>query len=54
MSDVRAAVYAGELERCIRATVKLAEEIAADKRFVQARPGKAHPVWLLGHLARFA
>ena len=50
MSDARAMVYANELERCIRATVKLAESIDAEKRYVQARPGKAHPAWLLGHL----
>jgi len=51
MSDARAAVYASELERCISTTVKLAESIDADKRYVQAREGKAHPAWLLGHLA---
>lgn len=50
MSDARAAVYANELDRCIRTTVKLAEGIDADKRYVQARPGKAHPAWLIGHL----
>ncbi len=51
MSDARAAVYAKELERCISATIRLAESIDADKRYVQTRLGKAHPAWLLGHLA---
>lgn len=51
MSDARAVVYATELERCIEATVQLAESIDEDKRYVQARVGKAHPAWLLGHLA---
>lgn len=51
MSDPRAEVYARELQTCVDATVKLAEGIAADKRFTQLQPGKSHPAWLIGHLA---
>ncbi len=51
MSDPRAEFYANELQACIDTTVKLAEGISADKRFVQAKPGGAHAAWLLGHLA---
>lgn len=51
MSDPRAEIYAGELQSCINATVKLAESIPPEHRFVQAKPDGAHPAWLLGHLA---
>lgn len=51
MGDARAAVYANELEACINATVKLVEGLAPEKRYMQTQPGKAHPAWLVGHLA---
>lgn len=51
MSDARAEFFAVELQGCIDATVKLAAGIPPEARFNQAKPGGAHPAWLLGHLA---
>jgi len=51
MSDPRAEIYANELQTCMETTVKLAEGLSADQRFLQAKSGGAHPAWLIGHLA---
>ncbi len=51
MSDIRAELYARELQTCVDATAKLAEGIAPEKRYKQIQPGKAHSAWLVGHLA---
>ncbi len=51
MSDPRAEIYANEMKTCIDATVKLAEDLPPEKRFIQAKSGGAHPTWLIGHLA---
>ena len=51
MSDPRAEIYADELQSCINATIKMADGIAPENRFLQAKPGGGHPAWLIGHLA---
>lgn len=35
-------------------TLKTAERVPDEKRLVQPRDGKAHPLWLVGHLANTA
>jgi len=50
MSSVKAEVYATQYRQAVEATTKAAEALPEDKRFRQAAEGKAHPLWLLGHL----
>ena len=51
MSNSRSELYAELYESAIKATVEAAEKVPADKRTRQAQNEKAHPLWLLGHLA---
>lgn len=50
MGSVRAEVYAELYRSATEATVKAAEAVPEDKRLRQAGEGKAHPLWLLGHM----
>lgn len=49
--SVKAEVYADIYQSCINATTRVAGEVPEDKRLTQAADGKAHPLWLVGHLA---
>lgn len=51
MGSARAELLAGMMEAATNATIKVAEGIPEDKRTVQIRDGKSHPLWLLGHIA---
>ena len=51
MNNSRTELYAELYEAAIKATVKAAEKVPEDKRTRQAQNEKAHPLWLLGHLA---
>ena len=51
MSSVRAEVYATLYQNAVNATVKTAEALPEGNRFRQAAEGKAHPLWLLGHMS---
>jgi uncharacterized damage-inducible protein DinB len=44
-------VYAKCFEDEIAATVTAAKKVSEDARLRQAKEGKAHPLWLIGHLA---
>ncbi len=50
MSSARTELFSESYKKAVDATVKVAEAVAADKQFKQAAEGKAHPLWLLGHL----
>ncbi len=50
MSTTRAEVYAAQYMTTTKATLAAAEAVAEDKRLRQAAEGKAHPLWLMGHL----
>jgi len=39
------------LEMCKNGTLKTCEGVKPEDRFRQLKEGKAHPLWLLGHLA---
>lgn len=41
---------AATFEHAFDETLKTVENVSEDKRFKQVRSGKAHPLWLLGHL----
>lgn len=51
MSNTKAEVYAGLYEAAVKATVSAAEKVPESHRMRQVQDGKAHPVWLIGHLA---
>ena len=38
-------------EQSVNAAISSAENIAEEKRYKQLAEGKAHPLWLLGHVA---
>jgi hypothetical protein len=50
MSSSRAEIYAELYTSAVVSTVKAAEEVPESNRFRQTADGKAHPLWLLGHL----
>lgn len=50
MSNTKAEVYAELFEKTLRATVKAADDVPESARYKQVSAGKAHPLWLLGHL----
>lgn len=54
MTNDRMAVYVGLLERAKGDTLAVAAKIPAGGRLNQLQPGKATPLWLLGHLATAA
>lgn len=43
--------FHGMLEMCRDWTLKTCEGVKPEDRFRQLKEGKAHPLWLLGHLA---
>lgn len=51
MSVSKSDIYADLLKKTCDATVSAAKTVAEEYRFRQAADGKAHPEWLLGHLA---
>jgi len=51
MSKSKSEIYADLLQKTCDATVTTAQAVAEANRFRQAADGKAHPEWLLGHLA---
>jgi len=52
--DSKIEILVEQLEICREQTLKTASGVPEDARVVQLRPGKAHPLWLLGHLANTA
>ena len=50
MTNPRAQGVADLLDVATKATVAAANKIAEDKRMSQMSKGKAHPLWLLGHV----
>ena len=50
MSRAKIEVYEKLFATAFAATAKAAGEIAPEQRLRQAKDGKAHPLWLLGHL----
>lgn len=51
MSCERAKIYGELYASAVESTLKAAANVPEDKRFRQAADGKAHPLWLMGHLA---
>ena len=51
MGSARAEAYAKMYRKAVDATVKTAESVKDDQLFRQVADEKAHPLWLLGHLA---
>lgn len=54
MGSSAAEMYATMFEESAAATIKAAEKVPESKRMFQTQPGKAHPLWLVGHLANTA
>ena len=50
MSNPKAEVYADLYEAAVKATVGAAEKVPESNRTRQLEEGKAHPLWLIGHL----
>ncbi|MCH7959880.1 MAG: DinB family protein [Candidatus Hydrogenedentes bacterium] len=51
MSNPKSEVYAELYEAAIKATVEVAGKVPEANRMRQLQENKAHPLWLLGHLA---
>ena len=51
MASARAEWFAELWDEAGTATLKAVEELAEGKRFSVAQEGKAHPLWLVGHIA---
>ncbi len=51
MSVSRSNLYGDLWEQMVNTTVKSASGVSEGKRMKVAQPGKAHPLWLVGHLA---
>lgn len=51
MSKAKVEVFLELLEISKRETLKTAGRVPVERRYKQAGEGKAHPLWLLGHLA---
>ncbi|NUM54982.1 MAG: DinB family protein [Candidatus Hydrogenedentes bacterium] len=51
MSRTKMEVYEKQYAEAFRQTARAAEKVNAEKRLRQAAPNKAHPLWLMGHLA---
>ena len=47
-------MLADQLAFCKEQTIKIAAGVPVESRFTQLKDGKAHPLWLLGHLANTA
>ncbi|GMV99551.1 MAG: hypothetical protein AMXMBFR84_06900 [Candidatus Hydrogenedentota bacterium] len=51
MGNTQVALLRTMLDMSTLETVQVAESVPENARFLQIRQGKAHPAWLLGHLA---
>jgi hypothetical protein len=51
MSQFQIETLASVLERSLQLTLREASLVREQDRFLQVKPGKGHPMWLLGHLA---
>lgn len=51
MGSAKADIYATIFEDTTKATANAAAKVPAEKRFKVIQEGKAHPLWLVGHLA---
>jgi hypothetical protein len=51
MSKSKIELYQSQLKRCRAETLKIAGGVPERRRLAQLKDGKAHPLWLLGHLA---
>ena len=51
MSNPLQNVYKNVFENAYQATLQLADSIPEEKRYKQLKEGKAHPLWLIGHIA---
>lgn len=51
MAKEKVEQLAASYEHALDETRKVLEKVTGDKRIKQVQPGKAHPTWLLGHLA---
>ena len=51
MSRTRIEIYEKQYADAFRQTARAAEKVVEVKRMQQAAPDKAHPLWLVGHLA---
>lgn len=51
MSKDRIEMLAASYEGTMKATLEAAGKLPAEKRMKQLQDGKAHPLWLMGHLA---
>ncbi|MBI5093057.1 MAG: DinB family protein [Candidatus Hydrogenedentes bacterium] len=50
MSNPQVDVYVSLLETCVADTLRVAGAVRPADRLIQLKPGKAHPMWLVGHL----
>jgi len=50
MSNAKTGLLSEQFEASIQATLKNATGIDEEKRYTQLKDGKAHPLWLMGHL----
>ncbi|HRK36618.1 MAG TPA: DinB family protein, partial [Candidatus Hydrogenedentes bacterium] len=44
-------LLASQLKSCMDQTLHIASGVPESARCTQLKPGKAHPLWLIGHLA---
>ena len=51
MGKDRVELIAATYEGAMKATLDAAKAVAVEKRMKQGQEGKAHPLWLMGHLA---
>jgi hypothetical protein len=51
MAKDKVEMLAQAFESAVKATLETAGKVPAEKRYKQLQAGKAHPLWLLGHLA---
>ena len=51
MGSTKADLYATMLEETAKSTAGAAAKVSAEKHFKVIQEGKAHPLWLVGHLA---
>lgn len=51
MSNIKSQLYAELFEAAMNSTLKAAEKVPVANRYRNVQEGKAHPLWLIGHLA---
>ncbi len=52
MSTPKTELLAQQFQAAVDATVKVAESVPEGCRLTQLKEGKAHPLWLIGHLSQ--